>query len=96
MCEEMVSWAADKIHLQQREAHSADFVCDANTICPHFDGAHAKQCRTVEKALNLHLPHHQRRRHLHRGGQGAVGPVRGAGLRELALLRLLVGRQPAR
>jgi hypothetical protein len=58
MCEQMVGWAADKIHLQQREAHSANFVCDANTICPHFDGAHAKQCRTVEKALNLHLPRH--------------------------------------
>ena len=30
-------------------------VCDADTICPHFDGDHASQCQKFEQGLHVHF-----------------------------------------
>ena len=52
-CEEIVSWAKDRV--RQAAEHGGDFVCDADAICPHFDGDHARQCQQLEKGLHMHV-----------------------------------------
>eukprot|EP01043_Picozoa_sp_COSAG02_P070599 COSAG02_NODE_12564_length_1524_cov_2.214737_1_plen_346_part_01 len=52
-CEEILDWAKDRV--RQSAEHDADFVCDADTICPHFDGDHASQCQKFEQGLHVHF-----------------------------------------
>ena len=52
-CEEIVNWAKD--HVRRAAEHEADFVCDADAVCPHFDGDHATQCRKFEQGLHMHF-----------------------------------------
>lgn len=52
-CEEIVNLAKD--HVRHAAEHEADFVCDADAVCPHFDGDHATQCRKFEQGLHMHF-----------------------------------------